>query len=427
MTSWVQTGALFLVTIASILTPLGLYDNIEPQAAPTQELFTYVRDSSAFGYGTPARPDAPFTRVCGDYACPGQTLNQTCNHAGNNCSVVYDPVVPESLIDLFGNGSAKIGPSVSSMFDIQWRTYVNGTDIASSLGWYLRAAYQQLSVLILDEKVEPVEGLVVDMVSGGIGFRNHTAPLAPLTYGGTWTEDILFIEPETQCVDLNVTVDFLITTDFTAVWGFQNLTLTDRGGLSGLSRSQPDFPSANGQTDLNLAQRAYAAAWLNNFLTLAFYNATNPDPSNITHIDVALGQKLSVPGLSNSTDATCNATDFGVAYNGIMSSINYGGYLNVFADNGNGSSPGENGINGSSFSTISEWNNLHLNCSLARQTHPLLLTNVSESVCWNVSLQLRQHQRQCRGMLPPVRRPQPNGRRLVPRGRPGITMVHPHV
>jgi hypothetical protein len=206
-------------------------------------------------------------------------------------------------------------------------------------------------VLILDEKVEAIEGLIVDMVAGGVGFRNHTAPLPPsLPYGSMWTEDILFIEPETQCVDLNITLDFNLPTTVNAISGFENLTLTDRGGLSGLSRINPGFDtSPNGQTNLNLEQRAYNAAWLNNFMTLVFYNATDTDSTNITRLDIAKGASFSI--LRNSTSAECSPGAFAVAYDAILSSMDFGGYLPMFNKSDN-SSTVVNGISHDNFTTI---------------------------------------------------------------------------
>lgn len=343
------------MSIASIITPFGLYDTIAPSKSQPEKLFGYLRDDSAFGYGTPPRSDAPFTRVCGsDFGCPGQTFNQTCNEAGNNCSLVYDPRIPTSIRDLFSNGATKIGSSVSSLFDIQWRTYNNGSDGFSILGWYLQYSYRQLSELILDGKVEAIEGLIVDMVAGGVGFRNHTAPLPPpLPYGSMWTEDILFIEPETHCVDLNITLDFNLPADVYAISGFDNLTITDRGGLSGLNRINPGFDtSPNGQTDLNLEQRAYNAAWLNNFMTLVFYNATDPDSTNITRLDVAEGARFSIP--TNSTSSECSPGVFMVAYDAILSSMDFGGYLPMFNMSDN-SSTVVNGISQDNFTTISKY------------------------------------------------------------------------
>lgn len=355
VSGWLQTTILALVSIASIVTPFGLYDIVAPAKYRTKEPFGYLKDDSAFGYGTPPRSDAPFTRVCGtDLACPGQTLNQTCNLKGNNCSVVYDPRIPASLRDLFSNGATTISSSVSSLFDIQWRSYNNQSDPFSILEWYLQDSFRQLSELIIDGKVEAIEGLIVDTVAGGIGFRNHTAPVPvpSLPYGSTWTEDILFIEPETQCVNLNITLDFILPEGVRAIGGYQNLQITDRGGLSGLSRIRPSFDtSPNGQVDLDLQQRAYNAAWLNNFMTLVYYNATDPDSTNITRLDVAAGNSFPLPVPVNST--LCSPAEFTVAYDAIMSSVDFGTYLS-FNDSGQSSAAANPyGISQSNFSSIS--------------------------------------------------------------------------
>lgn len=326
---------LAIVSIASIVTPLGLYDTIAAEKTPTPESFAYLPDESSFGYGTPPRSTAPFTRTCGEEAaCPGQTLNQTCNKARTNCTISYDSLMPSSLRELYGNGSLAIGPGVSGLFDIQWRSYTNTTDPFSNIGWTLKPYFRELSNLILDEKVEPVEGLIVDMVAGGIGFRNHTAPNTTLQYGATWSEDILFIKPETECVDLNITLDFAITTDSDAASGYDNIVFTDHGGLSNLSHVQPEFPGPiNGQNSLQLKQRAEAAAWLNNFMTLIYYNATEPDPKSIGKLNVTLGAKFPfpAPNCSITNQSKCNNGQFfAFEWNSIQSSQNYGGYLNLF-------------------------------------------------------------------------------------------------
>lgn len=169
------------VSIASIVTPLGLYDAIAAEENPTTESFTYLPGKSSFGYGTPPRSTAPFTRTCGtEVACPGQTFNQTCNRARTNCTVSYDSLIPSSLRKLYGNGSLNIGPSVSSLFDIQWRSYTNTTDPYSDIGWTRKPYFRELSNLILDEKIEPVEGLIVDMVRGALA--SGTTQLLELRY-----------------------------------------------------------------------------------------------------------------------------------------------------------------------------------------------------------------------------------------------------
>ncbi|EAW25673.1 uncharacterized protein NFIA_044920 [Aspergillus fischeri NRRL 181] len=320
-----QTIILGVVSIASIVTPLGLYDSIEPAGSPTPEPFAYIKGTSAFSYGTPDRTDAPFTRNCGlQQACPGTSLNKTCRQQGllENCNVVYDSLIPEQWADVFREGASAFGPSVSSIFDMQYRTFFNATDQYSVLGWYAKPSYRSLQVLILDEKVEPVEGLIVDMVDGGIGFRNHTAPAKALKYGSTWDEDILFIQPETQCVPLNFSIEFQLPPVLETSLSVVNLVLKDHGGLSNLAGARPSISvPVNGQ-EFDLRQRAWNAAWYNNFLTLAYFNATDPDPTNITRIDVTPGDTFK---LQNA--------NFTLGYRNIKTTISLGEYLNLHISN----------------------------------------------------------------------------------------------
>ncbi|PKX88981.1 uncharacterized protein P174DRAFT_471458 [Aspergillus novofumigatus IBT 16806] len=320
-----QTIILGVVSIASIVTPLGLYDSIEPAGSPTPVPFAYIKGTSAFSYGTPDRSDAPFTRNCGlQQACPGTSLNKTCHQQGllENCTVVYDSLIPEQLADVFRDGASAFGPSVSSVFDMQYRTFFNGTDQYSVLGWYAKPSYRSLQVLILDEKVEAVEGLIVDMVDGGIGFRNHTAPAKALKYGSTWDEDILFIQPETQCVPLNFSIEFQLPPVLEMSVDVVNLVLKDHGGLSNLAQPRPSISvPVNGQ-EFDLRQRAWTAAWYNNFLTLAYFNATDPDPTNITRLDITPGQTFK---LQNA--------NFTLGYRNIKTTISLGEYLNLRLSN----------------------------------------------------------------------------------------------
>lgn len=99
--------------------------------------------------------------------------------------------------------------------------------------------YRHLSQMVLDDKWEAITGLVVNMKTGGIGFRNHTTP-PPLPYGSTWSEDLLFIEPETECVDMNITLDFDIPRNETNfLSGIENLVVTDHGGFANIDRNIP--------------------------------------------------------------------------------------------------------------------------------------------------------------------------------------------
>lgn len=202
----------------------------------------------------------------------------------------------------------------------------------------MKPAYRQLATLLLEDKILPVEGLVVDMKTGGLGFRAHTVPQHRYEFGSRWNEDILFIEPETQCVDLNFTLDFVLPRDVsTSDQYVEDLKIVDHGGFSGLhDNAAPSLEriSSNGQVDLNLKDRAMSAGWFNNFLTMVFYNVTDPDMRNIKRLDVSEGDTFPLPSFSKNTT-------FRVGYDVLRSSMEFGEYLNL---------TGKSGMNGTKWS-----------------------------------------------------------------------------
>lgn len=315
------------------MTPLGLYDVVEPLGSVNLEQFRFINDTSAFGYGTPPRSAAPFTRSCGNAACPGLTMNQTCTQKGlaQVCNdTVIDRSIPSPLVSLFRDGARQFAKPVSSIFDIQWRAYLNATDSFSPVGWYIKSAYRQISMLIPESKVHVVEGLIVDTEAGGIGFRRHSVPGPLHEYGSEWTEDILFIEPETKCVDMNVTFDFTLRLDDgSAQPQVKSLALIDHGGFSNLSRTMPSpgiYP--NGQSELDIREKAYYAAWMSNFLTMAFFNLTDRNPKNFTRNNAKLGLISQTNSTQvNQTSADDRSNIFAIEYQSLRSSSTFGEYL----------------------------------------------------------------------------------------------------
>ncbi|KAJ6442666.1 alpha-L-fucosidase [Purpureocillium lavendulum] len=346
-----QTLALALISLASIVTPLGLYDTVTPQDGVQLEHFKYMLDPSPFGIGTPLRSTAPFTRACGTDPCPGTVKSESCVKKGlaEVCSnLTYDRAIPSSLHSLFSDGANSFSPSVSSIFDIQWRSYFNATDAFGKLGWSLRSTYRQITTLILEPDVHVVEGVLVNTNSSGIGFRNHTVPSTTYAYGSKWSEDLLFIEPETQCVDLNFTFNFRLKED-RGLPLLSDVYIEDNGGFWNLSREAPvptlSTPWAyNGQGDIDLRSRAYHAAWLNNYLTMLYYNLTNPDMKNITRVD-------STPGMHIPANATLNST-FVLLYQSIRSSKTFGEYLSFSRNDTKGKNPYN--VSGNHFSQMSQ-------------------------------------------------------------------------
>ena len=268
-----------LATIAGIVTPLGLYEGLW-QSNPTVVPFHYAPDGSVFGQGTPSRSSLGFNRRCGwqiNRPCPMSDLVMTyinydngtlgANFAGGT----YDLCIPQVLLDTYSSGTLG-NTTVSNFFDIQWRQYVTRTESTSNNGSaYLVGSLRQVQTKLLNHAIEPVEGLIVDTVDGRIGFRNHTVPTG-VEQSASWTEGLLFVEPETACVNTKLTIDFTVTTN----GSIQNLVLTDRSGFKNLNNTYPHFDPYTAQSNPDLYGRAYKAAWMSNAWSMLCWNITKP-------------------------------------------------------------------------------------------------------------------------------------------------------
>jgi hypothetical protein len=309
--------ALAVVTVAAVVTPLGLYDAILPGRSPQQVPFPYISDSSPMGYGTPLRSDLGFNRKCGDFlpvVCPGSDTVIT--YSGNDTSITatlpygYDSRIPQTKVQLFQSGLTEQSETVSSIFDIQWRSYITRQDINVNNGsTFLVGKYRQLTTLILDDTIEAVEGLVVDTMSGGLGFRNHTIP-SGIPLGATWTEDLLFVEPETQCVNTNLTLDFSLSgLNSTFSGEVTNLVITDRGGFVNLNHTYPHYDRTNPELNADLAGRAYKAAWLFNVYLALIFNVTRPNPGAFGYLNSNMGKTFPLQGgIFPSVDTLATST-----------------------------------------------------------------------------------------------------------------------
>jgi len=272
--TWLRPLALGLVTIAAVVTPLGLYDDILPSRQEQNIEFAYMEDASPMGYGTPERASDSigYTRVCGGFLpmqCPGTTVDISSPGNGtyfeaNITSDDYDIRIPRALAEVYQSGLAEQPQSVSSFFDIQSRQYSFQNQSGMLNGQrYVVSSFRFLTSVILNDAIEPVEGLVVDTETGGIAFRNHTVPLG-LKFGGEWTEDLLWIEPETACVNTNISVEFRIPYTGLTSFSLENISLVDDGGFADLVQHWPVVDVWNAQSEPNLRNRAYKAAWMTN-------------------------------------------------------------------------------------------------------------------------------------------------------------------
>jgi hypothetical protein len=287
--TWLRPLALGLVTIAAIVTPLGLYDEILPSRRDQNIEFVYMQDSGPMGYGTPTRASNSigYTRICGGFLpmqCPGTTVEII--YSGN-ASVMeanitnddYDIRIPRGLAELYQSGLAERPQSVSSFFDIQSRQYSfqNQSGILNNER-YVVDSFRFLTSVVLNDAIEPVEGLVVNTQTGGIAFRNHTVPVG-LKYGAEWTEDLLWIEPETACVDTNISVEFKIPYTGLANFNLENISLVDNGGFANLITEYPKVNVWNSQSEPNLRDRAYKAAWMANAYSESSIRCDFPYPT----------------------------------------------------------------------------------------------------------------------------------------------------
>lgn len=125
-----KTIIAFLIAIAAVVTPLGLYEAIVEEDDWTENVpFHYIRYPTEFGSGTPPRADLPWSRICGvadPVECPNSFSNITTwsNETGDYFKVHnYDSHVPQYVIDAFQSSLENMEDSVSSIFDIQSRSY----------------------------------------------------------------------------------------------------------------------------------------------------------------------------------------------------------------------------------------------------------------------------------------------------------------
>src|ERR1700728_1010629 len=211
--SFLGTASTILLTVAGVITPLGLrggprvLSNHHPISA------AYVPDTSPLGLATSSRDYYTYGRICGalgPVTCPGSDPN------------VNTSAIAPYIIEQFS--STPYGP-----FNMQFRRYFRG-----QAGYNYSMTDSTISLtesLILRGGIFAIGGLIVDFTSTpGIGLWNHTIP--DIELGGSWSEDVLWLEPVTSCVNTNITIDYIVTNPIVdpLTWN-----LTDRGGFADLT------------------------------------------------------------------------------------------------------------------------------------------------------------------------------------------------
>jgi hypothetical protein len=99
--------------------------------------------------------------------------------------VVVNSTIPTNVTEICTSGSSNTS-TVSSLFDIQYRSWTNPSNYIVNFvnKTFLGEDFRTLESLVTHDRIELVEGLIVDTKSGGVGYRNHTIPV-DLEYGGT--------------------------------------------------------------------------------------------------------------------------------------------------------------------------------------------------------------------------------------------------
>ena len=240
--------------------------------------------------------------------------NTTTNDSSVFWHYDYDTFVPASIGEIYQSGIATRSPTLSSFFDLEWRRYSYYQQEEKNINYnktYPVGNFRPAAQIGLDDNIELIEGLVVDTNHGGVGLRNHSVPV-DLVSGGVWTEDILFIEPETMCVPTNLSIEFRLPEVGTYL---ENMSLIDHGGFHNINRSFHDdvFGKENwpvpteppGQDDPRLEERAWRAAWVMSYELMLYLNVTHPAPPAFSYLNSHEG-KAFVLAPSSAKFSQCN-------------------------------------------------------------------------------------------------------------------------
>lgn len=324
--SWLSNIATVLLAVAAAITPLGLYTDIGT-VLKDDVPFQYVQDGSAIGRSTQVRSGYKTSRLCGTAwtiwkNCPGDDHGYEfisypngsvdVNIEDDDKKPYVSTKIARNISEVFESigQASNIPDSVAGFFDIEYRSFMNWANKTPPVNWtwinkgqpFTQGVFRYYQPFILDSKVEAVEGLIVSMsTTPGVGFRNHTLP--PWSaHGYTWSEDILWMEPETVCTDLNITLDFTIPEWNTFNNGL-DAHITDKGGLAHNPVHFPKMDMTTSRKDSHLEQKSYGGAILTNALLIGFLNETQES--------LRLGKRYPLDDIPNCgyTQLTPNAVD----------------------------------------------------------------------------------------------------------------------
>lgn len=265
--SWMAIITPIIIFITGIITPLGLRDGPILSEGPFTISASYVPDTTSIGRNTAPRGDYRHFRDCFNLNEPG-----------------FCPITP-FLVQAFT--STPYGP-----FSMQFRKFYSSLNETYTA---LNGVLVNLQSFIGRSDIFAIEGLIVDLRdTPGIGFWNHTIP--NLHAGGSWSEDVLWLEPVSSCVNTNISIDYEL--EYLPTDPHLGFNYTDRGGLA----SVPPETSVQGQ---DFSTHDYAQNVAREFirLTLLFNNLTRNDsyvgktfaPADHTLYDLGASEISSTP------------------------------------------------------------------------------------------------------------------------------------
>lgn len=191
---------------------------------------------------------------------------------------VEDPyintTIPANISEIFRSATSRDGNTLTGAFDIQYRTWSMIPDISAASidkgAAYSVGRFRSLGSLLMRNETLVLEGLIVDTVNGGVGFRNHTIPDGHAK-GVRWQEDLTWVEPVTACIGTNLTMEF--ETGFETYTKMQAVRAIDDGGFFDMPREYPFYDLWPSQ-DIELWQRAYKGANIHNNYVMKTLGAT---------------------------------------------------------------------------------------------------------------------------------------------------------
>ncbi|CAO3690075.1 unnamed protein product [Umbelopsis ramanniana] len=299
------TISIIIITIAGIITPLGLYDTTST-SSQTMALNT-LTDTGPLSTLYTDREGYQESRMCSNgitsLVCPGSSYYTT-----SNGTVTFNTTVPNNIMEKFTSYNGGIGP-----MDIQFRIYETGINTGANGGnGYTQGVYRVDESIITSTKLFASQNLIIDKSeTPGVGILNVTVPF--FQSGGNWNQQILWLEPVTECVDLNVTYDFTLqdASPSSPTLQLSNYAITDRGGFANYNANhyQPNQPT---DRNVNLQTHAYQAANYALRTGLVAFNISSSQignsysaPAADTFLSPAIGMALG--GLDTLSELTLNS------------------------------------------------------------------------------------------------------------------------